>query len=467
MQPARRVRSLTQFAGLSLALSLASSAVVPSVAVEPPRARHEKLDTKDEILARIVPPRISEREFRVSDLGAVPDGTADSRPAFVRAMEASRAAGGGRIVVGPGVYRLDGPIHFVSDTALHLEEGATLRFSSEASHYLPVVATSWEGTLLHNYSPFIYARGCENIAITGRGTIDGEASRTWQLWREKQEADQLLSRRMNNSGVPVAERIFGEGHFLRPHLVQFYECRNILIEGVRFEDSPFWCVHLLMCRNVTVRGASFDAHNKNNDGIDPEYSEDVLIEDVDFDNGDDNVAIKAGRDHEGRTLGLSSRNIIVRNCRLKGLHGIVIGSEMSAGVYNVFVEDCVASGYLKRGLYVKSNPDRGGSISDIHFRNVKLDLVEDAFFITSFYHQQGSGHATDIHSIHVENVYCREATAAGIVVHGFAEKPVRDIRFRNVVIEKAAVGLDLRHAHDIVMDDVSIGGRVGPPSSVK
>jgi polygalacturonase len=448
---------------LGVALTLTSSLA----ALEPPRVRPDKLDTPAEILARIVPPTIPDRVFQLADFGAKPDGSGDSRPAFARAMEASRAAGGGRIVVSPGEYRLDGPIHFVSDTELHLEEGAILRFSSEPAHYLPVVATSWEGTRLYNYSPFIYARGRENIALTGRGTINGQASTTWQLWREKQEADQLRSRQMNHAGVPVEERVFGAGHYLRPHLIQFYECRNILIEGVRIEDSPFWCVHLLMCRNVTVRGLSFLAHNKNNDGINPEYSEDVLIEDIDFDNGDDNVAIKAGRDHEGRTLGLSTRNIIVRNCRLKGLHGIVIGSEMSAGVYNVFVEDCVAVGYLKRGLYIKSNPDRGGTISDIHFRNVRLDQVEDAFFITSFYHQQGAGHATDIHSIRVENVSCREATGAGIVVHGFAEKPVHDLLFRNITIERAAVALDLRHTRDIVMEDVSIGGRVGPPSWAK
>jgi polygalacturonase len=424
----------------------------------------QPFDTKEEILARIVAPSFPDNTFLIADFSGVGDGTTDNKPAFEKAMQASEAAGGGRIVVPAGEYLINGPIHFVSNTALHIEEGARLFFSSDPAHYLPVVATSWEGTLLYNYSPFIYAYQCENIAITGKGTIDGEASETWQLWRDIQRESQLLSREMNNKAVPVEERIFGEGHYLRPHLIQFFDCKNILVEDVLIEDAPFWCVHPLMSRNVTVRGIRFDAHNKNNDGIDPEYSQDVLIENVAFNNGDDNVAIKAGRDLEGRTLGMSTKNIIVRNCTLKGLHGIVIGSEMAAGVHNVFVEDCEAGGYLKRGLYIKSNPDRGGEISHIYIKNVKLDQVEDAFFITSFYHQEGEGHVTHIHDIFVENIYCREATAAGIVVHGFPELKVHDIFLTNVTIEKAAVAFDLKDARHIVMEDVSIGGQAGPPT---
>lgn len=426
-----------------------------------------RFDTKEEILARIKPPVIPDRDFLIADFGGVGDGVTNSKPAFDKAMAASEEAGGGRIVVPAGDYFMEGPIHFVSNTDLHLAEGARLFFSSEPAHYLPVVPTSWEGTLLYNYSPFIYAYQCENIAITGSGVIDGEASETWQLWRQIQRESQLLSRRMNNEQVPVDERIFGDGHFLRPHLIQFYDCRNILVEDVKIEDSPFWCLHLLMCQNVTVRGIRFDAQNKNNDGIDPEYSEDVLIENVVFNNADDNVAIKAGRDLEGRTIGRSTKNIIVRNCKLLGLHGIVIGSEMAAGVHNVFVENCEAIGYLKRGLYIKSNPDRGGEISNIFFSNVKLDKVEDAFFITSFYHQEGEGHVTHIHNIFVEDVYCREATAAGIVIHGFPEKKVHNIHFTNVTIEKAQIAFDLQEARNIILEDVSIGGQAGPPSSVQ
>lgn len=423
-----------------------------------------QFDSKEAILARIIPPVFNDKVFLITAFVDEGDSAINWKPAFDKAMAASKSSGGGRIVVPAGDYFLDGPIHFVSNTELHLAEGAVLKFSSEPSFYLPVVPTSWEGTLLYNYSPFIYANQCENIAITGKGVIDGEASETWQKWRDIQRDDQLLSRKMNNEQVPGEERIFGEGHYLRPHLIQFYDCKNILIEDVKIEDSPFWCIHLLMCQNATVRSVKFDAQNKNNDGIDPEYSEDILIENVVFNNADDNVAIKAGRDLEGRTIGRSTKNIIVRNCKLLGLHGIVIGSEMAAGVHNVFVENCEAIGYLKRGLYIKSNPDRGGEISNIFFKNVKLDKVEDAFFITSFYHKEGKGHVTHIHNVFVEDVYCREATAGGIVIHGFPEKKVHNIYFTNVTIEKAQIAFDLQEASNIIMEDVSIGGQAGPPS---
>lgn len=425
-------------------------------------------DSKEEILKQIQVPEFSDNYFILKDFGAIAnDSSFDSKPAFDQAMAASKEAGGGTIVVSEGIYYLNGPIHFVSNTNLNLAEGAVLKFGCNPEYYLPVVETSWEGTILYNYSPFIYGKNLTNVAITGKGVIDGEASGTWQNWKEVQKESQMLSRKMNNEAVPVEERIFGEGHFLRPHLVQFYNCRNILIEDVRIEDAPFWCVHLLKCENATLRGMSFDAHNKNNDGIDLEYTKNVLIENIDFNNGDDNVVIKAGRDHEGREMKMPSHNIVVRNCRLRGLHGLVIGSEMSSGVHSVFVDSCEASGYLKRGLYVKSNPDRGGEISNIHFNDVKLQDVEDAFFITSFYHQEGEGHVTHIHNIYVNNVYCREASAAGIVVHGFPELKVHDIFFSNVTIEKADVALDLKNAKDIVMEDVSIGGMAGPPSWAK
>ena len=145
-------------------------------------------------------------------------------------------------------------------------------------------------------------------------------------------------------------RQYGEGHYLRPHLIQLHGCRDVTLSGFFITNSPFWCVHLLCCENVICRGLRYDAKLVNNDGIDPEMTRNLLIEDIDFNNGDDNVAIKAGRDNDGWRTARPSENIIIRNCRFKGLHGVVIGSEMSAGVRNVFVEDCDHAGYVKRGL---------------------------------------------------------------------------------------------------------------------
>lgn len=412
-----------------------------------------------EVLSRIQAPVFPERRFSVMAFGALPDSPADSKPAFDKAIAECAASGGGIVVVPTGIYQLNGPIHLESNINLRLEEGSVLKFSSEPSDYLPVVRSSWEGTLLYNYSPFIYAYQKENIAITGTGTIDGEASETWQLWRDKQLESQLLSREMNHKGVPVEERIFGEGHFLRPHLVQLFDCKNILVEDVTIEDSPFWCVHLLMCKNVTVRGVKYDAQNKNNDGVDPEYSEDVLIENVRFNNNDDNVAVKAGRDHEGRSMKNGSRNIVVRNCSFMGLHALVIGSEMSAGVSNVFVENCNYGGYVKRGIYLKSNADRGGEISHIYVDNLSFGETDNCFQITSTYKNEGEGYPTDIHDVYLSNVSCEKANEYGVFIQGSAEKKANAVYLENITIDSAATPAFIENAENIRMENVRINGQ--------
>lgn len=418
------------------------------------------------IVNQITEPVIPESGVSVLDYGAVGDSLTDCKPAFDKAIEAIKESGGGKIVVPAGKYLLNGPIHLISNLELHLAEGASLHFGSNPANYLPVVKTSWEGTFLYNYSPFIYAYNCSNIAITGKGTIDGEASKTWATWREKQQKDQQLSRDMNHNSVPVKERIFGEGHFLRPQLIQFYDCNTIKVEGVKIEDSPFWCVHLLQCENAVIRGVRYNAFNYNNDGIDPEYSRNVLIENVQFNNSDDNVAIKAGRDDEGRAAGHGSENIVVRNCHFKGLHALVIGSEMSGGVQNVFVRDCDYAGKLKRGIYLKSNPDRGGFIRNIFVTNVTLGEVEDCIYITSFYHNEGQGHVTDIKDVYFNNVTCRKATGTGIVIQGFPEKKVRDVYFSKLQIDSVNNAISMTDTENIVMSDVVIGEPATAPTSV-
>ena len=422
---------------------------------------------RDSILKIITIPKISENEFLLTRFGAVGDSTTNCKPAFDKAIRACKEQNGGKIIVPPGTYLIEGPIHLVSNLCIELQRGSKLVFGSNPSDYLPAVITSWEGTFLYNYSPFIYAYQVENVALIGEGVIDGNARDTFSKWHEKQKPSQNLSRKMNKENTPLKERIFGEGHFLRPQLIQFFECKNILMEGITIKNSPFWCVHFLKSENITARKMKFDAYNKNNDGFDPEYSKNILIEDIDFNNGDDNVVIKAGRDHEGRKTAITSENIIVRNCRFKGLHGVVIGSEMSAGVQNVFVENCTASGYCKRGIYLKSNPDRGGFIRNIYINNVSFTEVEDCFFITSFYHGEGKGFVTDIRNIFIENVKCKKATNAALIIQGYPTKKVKDIHFSNVRIDTASTALSLSNAENVVFNDVVIGREVKIPSHVK
>ncbi|TJY66599.1 glycoside hydrolase family 28 protein [Sphingobacterium alkalisoli] len=426
-----------------------------------------RTEKRDHILKNIVPPTISQNAMLLTDFGAIGDSLTDCKPAFDEAIKICKEQKGGKIMVPEGIYLINGPIHLASNVCIELQKGSKLVFGSAPSDYLPVVLTSWEGTFLYNYSPFVYGYQLENIAIIGEGTIDGNARDSFSKWAEHQKESQLLSRQMNHEDIPLPERIFGSGHFLRPHLIQFFECKNILIEGITIKNSPFWCVHLLKSENITARKVKFDAFNRNNDGFDPEYSKNILIEDIDFNNADDNVAIKAGRDHEGRKTGVSSENIIIRNCRFKGLHGVVIGSEMSAGVQNVFVENCTYSGYCKRGIYLKSNPDRGGFIRDIYVNNVEFGEVEDFFYITAYYHGEGKGFETDIRNIFVDNVKCRKATNAGLVIQGYPSKKVSDVYFSNVHIDSCATALSFTNTENIVFDDIVIGQEVKIPSHAK
>ncbi len=422
---------------------------------------------KDSILKNIKAPSIPVYTVNIMDLGAKNDSTKDSRRAFIKAIKLAKKNGGVHIVVPAGVYFIDGSLHLESNICIDLRAGARLKFSDNPKSYLPVVLTSWEGTFLYNYSPFIYAYQKENISIIGKGTIDGNAQKTFATWKKTQLESQMLSREYNHNSTPIKERIFGDGHYLRPHFIQFFECKNILVEDVTVTNSPFWCIHLVKSENATFRAINFIAKLINNDGIDPEYSKNILIENINFDNGDDNIAIKAGRDTEGRTTAIPSENIIIRNCKFKGLHGVVMGSEMSAGVQNVFVENCSYGGYLKRGIYIKSNSDRGGFIRNIYVNNVSFGEVEDCFYITSNYHNEGSaGLITDISNIFIENVTCEKANQGGIIVQGFPEKPIKDVYLKNVRINEAKIPLSLSNTETICMSNVIIGDAVTEAPSV-
>ncbi len=429
------------------------------------RAQLEYRPQAIEIVAQIKEPQIPIYRVSVQDFGAKGDGEQDNALAFRKAISSIAKKGGGTLVVPAGEYYCDGPIHLTSNLRLELQRGSRLFFSSKSKSYLPAVETSWEGTFVYNYSPFIYAKGCSNIILSGEGIIDGEASDTWSTWRTRQKEAQDRTRKYNYTQTPIVERVFGEGDFLRPQLIQFFDCQRVLIEGIRMEDSPFWCLHLLRCEDVIVRGVSYDAFNANNDGIDPEYSRNVLIENVQFNNSDDNVAIKAGRDLEGRLAQRGSENIVVRNCSFKGLHALVIGSEMSAGVQNVYVENCTYGGYLKRGIYMKSNPDRGGYIKHIYVDKVDFGEVEDCIYITSYYHNQGEGNVTHFEDINFSNIRCKQAHNTGVVLQGFPNAKLTGVNLKQIRIFEAKNGLSMENTQNIEMSDVTIGNLAGTPSA--
>ncbi|MDE6022852.1 MAG: glycoside hydrolase family 28 protein, partial [Muribaculaceae bacterium] len=237
-----------------------------------------KYDTllRDSILNEISGTAMPDKHVTILRYGAKGNGKDDCRKAFSKAMKEAEKSGGVHISVPAGVYFMEGPLVLKSNVCIELEEGAVLKFSSDPKHY-PIVNTSWEGTYLHNYSPFIYGFGLHDVAIIGKGTIDGNAMSTFATWKSDQKPAQMRSRDMNHGGVGISERVFGDGDWLRPHLIQFYDCRNVTLEGVKIINSPFWCVHLLQSENVICRALRYDAKLVNNDGIDPESSRNVLI----------------------------------------------------------------------------------------------------------------------------------------------------------------------------------------------
>ncbi len=429
----------------------------------------ERVARRDSVLALITGAAMPADSIFVTDFGAKGDGVKDCKRAFDRAMKAAAKRGGARIIVPEGTYLVKGPIHFVSNVCLDIRKGATIKFSPEPELYLPMVETSWEGTFLSNYSPFIYGRGLHDVSIVGQGSIDGNASTTFSTWKSKQKTGQARSRDVNHKGVPVADRNFGEGWWLRPQMIQFYDCKNVTLQGVFITNSPFWCVHLLKSENIVCRGLRYDAKLVNNDGIDPECSRNVLIEDIEFNNGDDNVAIKSGRDNDGWTHGSPSENIVIRNCRFKGLHAVVIGSEMSAGVRNVFVENCTFGGYCKRGIYIKTNPDRGGFVTNLYVKNCEFDEVEDLFYATSMYAGEGldNDKFTRVGDIFVDGLRCRKATAAGLVLQGTEAEPISNVMFSNVEIGEAKNAVSFDNTVSVEMRNCHIGGRAGVPSTAK
>jgi unsaturated rhamnogalacturonyl hydrolase len=423
-------------------------------------------DVVPSILARIRPPKFPARDFPVTDFGARAGGEFDNTDAIRKAVEACNRAGGGRVVVPFGVF-LTGAIHLKSNVNLHVSEGATLKFSPDPAKYLPLVFTRFEGTELMNYSPLIYAFEQQNIAVTGRGTLDGGASdENWWKWarrgpggaRSLAHADTQRLREMADKGVPVSRRVFGPGHYLRPPFIQTYRSRNILIEGVTIINSPFWEVHPVLSQNVTVRGLRIRTHGPNNDGCDPESSKDVLIEDCVFDTGDDCIAIKSGRDEDGRRLSVPSENIVVRNCTMKDGHGgVVIGSEISGGVRNVFVEDCkMDSPNLDRALRFKSNARRGGVMENVFMRNVEVGRVAEAVLtIDLVYANEQGPHRPVVRNVHIENVTSRSSPRVMWVV-GFPGVTIDGIHFRNCTFRGVETAEVLNHAGSFSFENVTV-----------
>ena len=432
-------------------------------------------DRVPEILARIRAPRFPDRDVPVTDHGAVEGGVEVATEAFRRAVEAAHAAGGGRVVVPPGDW-LTGPIHLLSNVALHVSDGATLRFVTDPEAYLPAVHTRWEGVELMNYSPLIYAVDQENVAVTGGGTLDGQAEgEAWWTWKgpwkdnrhgwtegmpqQREARDRLFAQA--EAGVPVEERVYGTGDYLRPSFVEFLRCRNVLIEGVTVVRSPMWLLHPTLCTNVTVRGVTANSHGPNNDGCNPESCTDVLIEGCTFDTGDDCIALKSGRNADGRRLAAPIQNVVVRDCTMRDGHGgVVIGSEMSGGARDVFAERCqMDSPNLERVLRIKTNSIRGGVVEGVYMRDVTAGQVADAVVRINFLYEEGDAgdFPPTVRDIDVRRVTSQQSDYALYLI-GYPDAPIRDVHLADCQFAGVEQGSVIEHVEGLTFDDVTVNG---------
>ncbi|HLI39001.1 MAG TPA: glycoside hydrolase family 28 protein [Streptosporangiaceae bacterium] len=427
----------------------------------------------EQILRRVQPPAFPDQEFPITSYGAVGNGTTDSTAAIAAAIAACSLAGGGHVVVPAGTF-LTGAIHLRSNVDLHLEKGATLRFSTDPGKYLPVVFTRWQGIEFYNYSPFIYAFTQENIGITGQGTLDGQASSTywwpwkgetsygWQPGQPSQEADWDTITEMARNNVPVYQRVFGAGHYIRPVFIQPFACRNVVISGVTILNSPNWEIVPELSCNVTVDGITIESLGPNNDGCDVESCQDVVIQNCTFNTGDDCIALKAGRDTDARRVSVPCRDVVIQNCHFANGHGgVTIGSEMTAGVANVYARNIkMTSPNIDDAVRLKTNARRGGYIRNINVKDVTVSSVKTAGLHINYYYGSSAGYdyKPDVQDINLTNVTVGTCEYA-VYLDGFPDDHIKDVTLTNCTFASAAKPNVIENADNVRFRAVTINGQ--------
>ena len=420
-----------------------------------------------EILKKIVAPKFPDKEFNIMKYGAVADGKTLCTKAFEKAIDVCNKKGGGIVEVPKGEY-LTGAIHLKNNVNLHISKGAVVKFSTNPKDYLPVVHARWEGSDVMNYSPLIYAYKQKNIAVTGEGILDGQASdENWWKWKKlgnnKESRPRLMQ--MNDDKVPVNQRIFGEGYYLRPTFVEFYQCQNILISNVTLKNSPFWFLHPVLSNNITITDVTTNGLGPNNDGCDPESSSDILIKGCTFNNGDDCIAIKSGRNNDGRKWNTPSTNIIIQNCMMKDGHGgVVIGSEITGGCWNVFAEDCeMNSPNLDRALRIKSNTKRGGIVRNIYMRNVKVGQVKEAIVKLNMHYDPPEAVGYHYNPV-FENIYVQNVTSQksryGLFLDGLEDSQIRNVTIEDCKFNGVDHGNYINYVEGLKLINVYVNGEL-------
>lgn len=383
----------------------------------------------------------------IVSFGAVKGNKEKNSQAISQAIDKVNNAGGGTVIVPKGEW-ITGKIHFKSNVNLHLEKGALLLFSENSNDYLPAVHTTWEGMECYNYSPLIYAYKCKNIAITGQGEVKAKMD-VWQKWFARPKGHMESLKRLYNLFSyykPVEERqmVNDSAHF-RPQFIQFNRCENVLMDGISVTNSPFWTIHPYLSNNVVIRNIKIFAHGHNNDGVDPEMCQNVLIENCIFDQGDDAISIKSGRNQDAWRLDSPSKNIVIRNCTVKNGHQLVaLGSELSGGIENVFIDNCkvIDGAKLNHLLFIKTNERRGGYVNNIFMSNItsgKIDLGILGIETDVLYQWRDLVPTIERKLTPIKNVYLNNVKATNVKfvsrILGQKELPIENIFLSNVTAD--------------------------------
>lgn len=406
-------------------------------------------------------PTIPPDTLHIHNFGAKGDGQYDNTHILQAAIDSCHLMGGGTIIVAAGTY-FSKAIYLKSNVELHLAAGSEILFSNKPADYLPPVFTRWEGIECYNYSPLIYARGCTNIAITGTGKLNGNGKNWWHWAKNGQKETLARLYDMVIAGIPVEERILitsQDTSYLRPSFIQFIDCQKILLQDYTISDGPMWTNHFVYCKDVTAQRLHVETVGTNNDGITPDASENILIDSCFFSTGDDCIVIKSGLNEDGWRVNKASRNIWIRNCHTQYGHGgVVIGSEMSGGVENVYVENCYFNN-TDRGIRVKSMKGRGGYVRNIHVKNITMENIKYEAILLNMQYPSSSiaprGDSLPIFShIYINNINASGGTD-GIKMTGLPEMPIQDI-FIQDVYSNAFCGAKFVHANRIHLNRIEL-----------
>lgn len=407
--------------------------------------------------------------YNVIDYGAKKDSSMLATEAIKKAIEKASDAGGGTVYFPAGKY-LTGPIHLKSNITLFIDAGAELYFSDNFDHYLPMVPSRWEGTMVTNFSPFIYAYEAENIAIIGRGTLNGNGKKWWaysevHVKNSPESTWQKEFHRLNKEVLHPDLPGWVERGFLRPPFIQPMYCKNVRIEGITIKNSPFWTINPEFCDNVTVDGVTINnPPSPNTDGINPESCSNVHIANCHISVGDDCITIKSGKDRSGRKEARPAENYTITNCTmLSGHGGVVIGSEMSGDVKKITISNCVFDG-TDRGIRIKTARGRGGVVEDIRVSNVVMKNIKQQAIVLDMQYAKTAKEPISERTPRFRNIHLSNITAQGKqagFLNGLEEMPIEDISFNDIVME-TALGFDIKEVKNISFNNVLINAAKGP-----